>query len=285
VVHDYGDVCQSITELAIEMAAPISAEDFRALNACLDDAIARAVTEYERGWDLTSIDGGSVRALNERVGLFSHELRNLINTALLAFEVLKSGRVGVSGSTGNVLQRSLAGASDLIGRSLSEVRVKRGVQNPQLFSVSGFIAELAPAAILAADAAGITLVIEAVEHGLSVEADRQILAAAVMNLLQNAFKFTHARSTVTLRVAASADRVLLEIQDECGGLPDGDVNGIFRPFEQKNADRSGLGLGLAFSRSAVEANHGRINARNLPGVGCVFTVDLPLCAAPAVAVG
>ena len=48
VVHDYGDVCQSITELAIETGAPISVGDFRILNRCLDDAIASAVTEYGR---------------------------------------------------------------------------------------------------------------------------------------------------------------------------------------------------------------------------------------------
>ena len=49
VVHDYGDVCQSITDLALELNAPISVEDFRTLNRCLDDAIASAVTEYGRG--------------------------------------------------------------------------------------------------------------------------------------------------------------------------------------------------------------------------------------------
>ena len=48
VVHDYGDVFQAITELAVETRAPISTEDFRALNRCLDDAIAGAVTEYGR---------------------------------------------------------------------------------------------------------------------------------------------------------------------------------------------------------------------------------------------
>ena len=46
VVHDYGDVCQSITELAVELGAPISTEDFRTLNRCLDNAIAGAVTEF-----------------------------------------------------------------------------------------------------------------------------------------------------------------------------------------------------------------------------------------------
>src|ERR1700730_1348296 len=48
VVHDYGDVCQSITELAVATNAPISADDFRMLNGCLDNAIAGAVTQYGR---------------------------------------------------------------------------------------------------------------------------------------------------------------------------------------------------------------------------------------------
>jgi signal transduction histidine kinase len=92
--------------------------------------------------------------------------------------------------------------------------------------------------------------------------------------LQNAFKFTKPRTTVTLRVGASAERVLIEVQDECGGLPGGHVGDLFRSFEQRSADRTGLGLGLAFSRWGVEANDGRIYARNVPK-GCVFTVDLP----------
>jgi len=68
---------------------------------------------------------------------------------------------------------------------------------------------------------------------------------------------------------------LIEVEDECGGLPLGNADDLFRPYEQRGADRTGVGLGLAFSRSGVEANHGRIYARNLPMKGCVFTVDLP----------
>jgi signal transduction histidine kinase len=101
-----------------------------------------------------------------------------------------------------------------------------------------------------------------------------------MNLLQNALKFTRPRSTVTMRVGASADRVLIEIQDECGGLPAGDVNELFRPFEQRGADRTGMGIGLAFSRWDAEANGGRLCARDLPNKGCVFTVDLPRSPVP-----
>jgi signal transduction histidine kinase len=284
VVHDYGDVCQSITELAVETNAPIITDEFRRLNGCLDNAIAAAVTQYGREHDQSMIKGESLRE-NERLGFFAHELRNLIHTAMIAFEVVKSGNVGVTGSTGTVLHRSLVGARDLIARSLAEVRLTQGIQQLETVSVAGFIEELALAARLASNSRGISLVVAPVEDGLVVEADRSVLAAAVMNVLQNAFKFTKPRTTVTLRVGASAERVLVEIQDACGGLLTADGNELFRPFEQRSADRTGVGLGLAYSRWAVEANHGRLYARNRPGEGCVFTIDLPRIQVPAVAVG
>ena len=103
VVHDYGDVCQAVTDLAIEMDAPIETEDFRTLNRCLDDAIASAVTEHARG----------VGA--ERDGEMD-ELRILADTAFTAFTVLQAGRVGVGGATGAVLLRTLAGIRALADR-------------------------------------------------------------------------------------------------------------------------------------------------------------------------
>jgi signal transduction histidine kinase len=274
VVHDYGDVCQAITELAVELAAPISTDDFRTLNRCLDDAIAGAVTEYGRERNQSGIDGEAARG-SERLGFFAHELRNLINTSLLAFEVLKTGNVGVAGSTGSVLRRSLLASHALITRSLAEVRLTQGIQSREPFAVAAFIDEIASASILEASARGVSLVVAPMEEDLVIAADRQVLAAVVGNLLQNAFKFTRPRTIVTLRVGASAERVLIEVQDECGGLPVEDVNELFRPFEQRSADRTGMGLGLAFSRWGAEANEGRIYARDLPGRGCVFTVDLP----------
>src|SRR4029434_4314239 len=73
VAHDYGDVCQSITDLALEMNAPISTDDFRTLNRCLDDAIAGAVTEFGRGRNQFGIDGEAARG-SERLGFLAHEL-------------------------------------------------------------------------------------------------------------------------------------------------------------------------------------------------------------------
>jgi hypothetical protein len=112
VVHDYGDVCQSITELALEQNAPISIEDFRTLNRCLDDAIANAVTEFTRGQAVTR--DGKAAIVNERRTFATRELRNLTQTAIAAFEALREGRVGVTGSTGDLLWRSLVATRDML---------------------------------------------------------------------------------------------------------------------------------------------------------------------------
>jgi signal transduction histidine kinase len=273
-VHDYGDVCQTITELAVETNAPMSTADFHTLNRCLDNAIAGAVTMFMRESQQSRFEEAADRN-DERVGFLVHELRNLVNTATVAFEVLKTGSVGASGNTGAVLNRSLGGLRDLIARSLNDVRLTHSVKSRKRIVVSELIEEVEAAATLAAHERGITLRVMPVEEGVAIDVDRQVLSAVLMNLLQNAFKFTRPRSAVTLRVGASADRVLVEIQDECGGLPAGDVNELFRPFEQRGADRTGMGIGLAFSRWGAEANGGRLYARNLPEKGCVFTVDLP----------
>jgi len=174
-----------------------------------------------------------------------------------------------------VLQRAIDAQRTLIAHSLTEIRLTQSVQNRETFLVAGFIEEVAASARLEANDRRIRLIVSCEDEGARLDADRQVLASVVVNLLQNAFKFTKAATTVSLRVGANADRVLIEVQDECGGLPGGNVNDLFRPFEQRGADRTGVGLGLAFCRWAVEANDGRIYARSLPDKGCVFTIDLP----------
>jgi signal transduction histidine kinase len=97
----------------------------------------------------------------------------------------------------------------------------------------------------------------------------------VGNLLQNAFKFTHHHTEVTLDAYALSDRILIDVKDHCGGLPPGNAERMFLPFTQNGEDRTGLGLGLSIARRSVEANNGVLSVRDVPGTGCVFTVSLP----------
>ncbi len=253
VVHDYGDVCQVVTELAVQQKAPIPSEEFRTLNLCLDDAIAEAVTEYARQCEqMIERDG------TERLGVLAHELGNVLNTALLSFELIKSGRVAAAGSTGMVHQRSLMDLRDLIDRSLADVRLDATAPRFELIAVAEFIEEIEIGALVQARAHDIELDLALldVDRSITIEGDRQILIAAISNLLRNAFAFTPEGGHVSFLTRVTVERVRFEIEDSCGGLPPGKTADLFRPFEQRGADRSGLGLGLSICLKAAKANRG-----------------------------
>jgi signal transduction histidine kinase len=101
-------------------------------------------------------------------------------------------------------------------------------------------------------------------------------------VLHNAFKNTPSGGRVMLRTRVEHRRLLIDTEDECGGIPEskGDLFQVFG--DRRGSDRSGLGLGLSIARKAIRAHGGEIHIRNMPGTGCVFTIDVPLAAeAPA----
>lgn len=269
VVHDYGDACQTITELAIEHNAPISIEEFRALNNCLDNAIAEAVTEYARQHELDVVAQGARRS-NEHLGLFADELRTLLASAMLAFDALRTGSVGIRGSTGDVLERSLVGLRDLVDRSLTELRLTAGLVRQEYIAVGRFLEDIEASVVLGAHARKLRLTVTEVDPELTLEADRQILSSIISNLLQNAFKYTRPHTHVWLRIHATPDRVLFEIEDQCGGIPPGKCEHLLEPREQQSDDHAGLAMCVR----GVNLLRGAIRVRN-QNHGCVFTVDLP----------
>ena len=281
VVHDYGDLCQAITELAFERNAAIGIDEFRTLNRCLDNGIADAVTEYafQRG---ALVETNGVKSLNERLGFLAHELRNHIQTATLAITAIKAGNVGMGGATGAVLDRCLIGMQSLVDRSLADVRVAAGMPpRHRLTSLADFVADVKISASLEARARQCNFTVGDVDTGLAIDVDREMLFSAVGNLLQNAFKFTRDHTEVSLSAYAAADRVRIDIEDHCGGLPQGFAEEVFLPFKQSAGDRSGLGLGLAICLSSVKANNGVLSVRDVSRTGCVFSIDLPRHVLPA----
>jgi signal transduction histidine kinase len=275
VVRDYGDVCQAVTNLAYQTGAPIEVHEFRTFNRCLDNAIAGAVTEYAyRQAAVITEDGFEV--LTSRLGPLAHELRNYLHIASYAVKAIKAGNVGMSGATGAVLDRSLIGMRNLIDRSLAEVRVTAGLP-PRLKDVrlADFLSEIAASSSLDALARECKFAVTPVSEDIRLHVDTEMLAAAVGNLLQNAFKFTKRHTEVRLHAHVDGGRVLIDVEDHCGGLTTGSTEKLLLPFVQNGEDRSGLGLGLDICRRSVKANNGMLRVRDVPGVGCVFTIDLP----------
>jgi signal transduction histidine kinase len=268
VVHDYGDVRQAITELAVAKGAAISLEELGALSRCLDTTIAEAVAEYARLKD----EATSHREV-ERLGQVGHDLRNQLQTALLSFRALKAGKAGIDGSAGDALGRSLIRLRDLIDTTLSEV----SLATTSRVSLAAFVHEVAVAAHPDAEHREIRLTIEPGDPALAVDVDPQLLASALMNLLQNAFKYTRAHGCVTLRARSENGRAFVEVEDECGGLVTSEGDPRRALGDRRRSDRSARGHGLS-SRRAVQSNGGEVHAHNLPGKGCIFGIQLPVAA-------
>jgi hypothetical protein len=105
VVHGYGDVCQSVTELAVELRALISADEFRTLNRCLDDAIADAVTAF--GADRQDVVDHGAETLQNRLDHLLAEQLRLIDIAIQSFSAIRTGTIGLAGATGTLLAYTL----------------------------------------------------------------------------------------------------------------------------------------------------------------------------------
>jgi hypothetical protein len=121
VVHDYGDVCQCVTALAVEQDVPISTDEFRTLNRCLDNAIADAVASFGSARQ-TSIDG-QAETVQQRLVVFAAEHRRLIDIAIQSLIAIQTGNIGTSGPTGRLLAHALDELRSLTDRTLPEIRL------------------------------------------------------------------------------------------------------------------------------------------------------------------
>jgi len=121
VVHDYGDVCQGITDLAVEQKASINSDEFRTLNRCLDNAIASAVTAFGEVGKI--IGNAHAEDLHQRLGMFADEQRRLVDVAIHAYSAIQTGSVGLTGATGALLVQSLSELRILADRSVADIRL------------------------------------------------------------------------------------------------------------------------------------------------------------------
>jgi signal transduction histidine kinase len=270
VVNAYGALCQAVTETAEKLGAKVQAREFSVLNATLDLAIAEAVSDFEAAYT-TTVDQAEAR----RMGALVNAMRTSLETAVLAHTSMQQGLVGIAGSTNALLERNLGRMAELLNGALTDVRMrsepKADLQRLRLIDA---ISEVEITASAQGRGRGVSLSFH-VDPRLEVIADRNHVVSTLANLLQNAIKFSKTGAVIVVRGIEKSDTVAVEIEDECGGLPKGRIEELFRPFNQRSPDRTGAGLGLALSRRAMQLNKGTLSAVDLPGKGCVFTFALP----------
>jgi signal transduction histidine kinase len=243
LVHGYGSVCEVVTKLAREVGEDIGTSDLEVFNRVLYVAMAESVTAHER----------------ERTAALAHELRNVLYAATVSLEVMKKG-IETGGSTSDALDRSLTLMGTLIDRSLAEAPLQaEAAPSAERFRLADAVDQIRETVRREVENRDLELGVE-VDRELEVEADRQFLMSVVSNLVQNALQYTRRGSRVSLRARCTDGRLVVEVEDECGGLPPGKVDEVFLPFVRGRASRPGAGL----------------RVRDLPGKGCVFIVELPV---------
>jgi signal transduction histidine kinase len=268
VVKGYGTLCQAITELAQQMHAPITPGEFSTLNLSLDLAISGAVTGFAERVERVGTNESA-----KRIGGLVHELRNCLAAVTVAHTMVKQGIVGSGGTTNALMERNLARMRDILDMSFSQVRMQQekaaSLQPVLLLSIAE---EVEATAGEDARLKGVTLKVM-VDPDLEVDADDHYLISALGNLVHNAIKYSKKGGTVWVRGKGLDENVVLEVEDQCGGLPEGKTDDLFRGVAAKGSDWTRSGLTI--SRQAITLNKGTLTARDLPGQGCIFTISLP----------
>jgi signal transduction histidine kinase len=246
----------------------------------------------------SSFDSGSVYALrdvtderllertrSEFVATASHELRTPIASVYGAFQtLLRPDVVFGDEQRTEFLQMGLR-ESERLGRIVDDLLLSGQLEGGTLAvrvaercDVGGLVQEVVASAAARANG-GHRLVAEVAEGLEPVECDEARLRQVLLNLVENAVKYSPGGGTVTVRAGARDGGVAVEVADEGIGIPERDRRRIFDRFVRLDPTLSrgvgGTGLGLYISRELVERMGGRIEVRSTEGVGSAFTVVLP----------
>jgi signal transduction histidine kinase len=270
VVREYGILHRCVIAIAAESGHVPTAREHTVLASVLNDGIAAAVTQY-----VADRDTELRRAMSEHLGFIAHEVRNPLSSARMAVGLLKRRELAKGGRAVDLLERTLRRTSDVVDNALNHATLSLGVlPRLELVRLGELLREVVFDAGAEAEVKNIAIVIDAAEE-LTLEADRRLLHSAIANLLQNALKFTRPGTTIHVRGGRFDTQVAIEIEDACGGLPPGKAEDLFKPLVRRGENMTGYGLGLAIAQQAAQAHGGTLRARDLPGVGCVFRIELP----------
>jgi signal transduction histidine kinase len=263
-------VGETILDLAKADGVAFSADDVRLLLHAVGRGTAASVRAYA-----SLRDRELATQAAEHYSFVAHEIRTPLHTARLCAALILSGQPEDAPKYQARLERALLRVSELVDNSIVHARLQGRSRLVKSRFTTREVSELARDDVEDfASARGMTIVLEIDE--VEVDADLKLVCSALTNMLRNAIKFSCQGGRITLRVSALPDRVLFEVEDACGGIPEEIIPRLFQPFVQEGKDRSGFGLGLRILKEAAEAHDGSIRVANRPGTGCTFIMDLPL---------
>jgi signal transduction histidine kinase/ActR/RegA family two-component response regulator len=273
----------------LEARAMAEAERLRALNGDLEAVV------QSRTIDLTTALGAlddqrrraeaANRAKSDFLANMSHELRTPLNAVIGFAEVMQmpGGDDRLSPRQAEAVEQIQTAGRHLLAlieEVLDFAKIESGKVSISIEAIDpqDLAQGLYSSFKLAADRAGIGLVIASSEEDVAVRADHLRLRQVLSNLISNAIKYNRPGGSVRVEIRPAGDRVLLSVTDTGLGIPAHRMNDLFEPFERlgrEGLDVEGAGLGLALTRRLVEAMNGVLRVESREDVGSVFTVDMP----------
>ena len=270
VIREYEILTECILDEVEAVGGSISTRAFRRVQALLNGGRAQAVVAY-----VDRRDAEMTQASSQHVAFIAHELRSPLMSAFLAVTALGKSERPEDQWALDILTRNLNALRDLIDQVLTADRLAGQIPlRPELFDLRALLEQVTADAQIAAQRRQVDIALAA-PVALPFNGDQRLLRSAIGNVLGNAVKFTHEGSAISVRAQRHDGGITVEVEDGCGGLPQDNTQELFEPFVQRGENRSGFGLGLAIVKQALEAHSGRVSVRNVPGKGCVFSLELP----------
>jgi two-component system phosphate regulon sensor histidine kinase PhoR len=216
----------------------------------------------------------------------SHELKTPITAIKGAVETLQDGAMNNPQDGRHFLEiagRQADRLNALVEDLLSLSRLERGTETEEIrLEKQGLqpILEAAVQACATAAEAGKVQVQLSCSEPLTARANALLLEQAIINLVDNAIKYSEAEGVVTVEGRQDGEQVLIKVQDRGQGIAKVHLPRLFERFYRADAARSrtvgGTGLGLAIVKHIVQAHRGKVTVHSIPGEGSVFTISLPV---------
>jgi signal transduction histidine kinase len=246
------------------------------------DEVGQLATAFNRmSGELENLE----RSRRDLVANVSHELKTPIAAIRAHLENLLDGVEAPDPATLQVMLTQTERLSRLIDQLLELSRLESGelpLRREEVL-LAPLVAQVLSEIEVARSDRGVGVTSHVPDDLPSVEADRERVHQVLFNLLDNAVRFTPSGGSVTVSADRHDGSVEVRVADTGVGIPAEHLPRLFERFYRADPSRSredgGTGIGLAIARSVVEAHGGHINAQSEPGVGSVFTFDLPV--APA----
>ncbi|HEY9899195.1 MAG TPA: PAS domain-containing sensor histidine kinase [Pantanalinema sp.] len=225
------------------------------------------------------------RYKDEFLSVISHELKTPLNFVLGFASMLDEEVEGsLTPDQHEEVKRILEGGQRLLGIAnnlidMAEIVAGRFELSPSWVDYAALVEQVLAELRPLAEAKGLHLEAR-VDLAGELHLDGQRIHEVLVNLVDNAIKFTPASGAIRVRAFERRGELVTEVQDTGIGISPGDIRKLFHPFRQLDMSATrragGTGLGLSLAKAFVEAHGGRIGVRSLPGQGSTFWFEVPL---------